>query len=178
MPRLFSQSPEDESRRGRFYIVPETSFWFGTYTTLDLSPQVGYHVTDRWSVGTGMHYIYYRNIDYFSSYKWSTHMVGIKAFTRLDLLRNAQEYLPFYLFNDLFLHAEYEALSLERRYFDAPLFPDEGRFWMDNFFVGFGIMQRMGEFNGYSIMLLWNLNNTFYSPYSNPSYRVGLTLYL
>lgn len=170
--------PQEESRKGKFYLVPETTFWFGTYTTIDLSPQVGYHITDRWSAGTGFRYNYYRNISYYSPSDWSTHIYGLKAFTRLDILRNAQDFLPFYLFNDLFIHAEYEAQNLERRYFDAPLFPDEGRFWTNNYFIGFGIMQRMGRLNGYSIMLLWNLNHNYFSPYSNPTYRVGLTLYL
>ncbi len=166
------------SRKGLTYIVPEMSLWLGPFATVDLAPQVGYHLTDRWSVGAGLHYKYFKNYNYFVGSSWSTHMVGAKLFTRIDLLRNAQDFLPFYLFNDLFVHLEYEGLSLERRYFDAPVFPEAGRFWEHNLFAGVGITQRTGELSGYSFMVLWNLNNQYYTPYSNPTYRVGFNIYL
>jgi hypothetical protein len=174
MPRLLDS---EESRRGKFYLVPEMGFWFGTYTNVEAAPQLGFHITDRWSVGTGPHYIFYQNNSFYSARNFSTHIWGIKAFSRLSIIRNAAEILPFYLFDELFAHVEYERMSLENQYFNTPTSPDDGRFWSEYFYVGLGISQRIGAASAYSILLLWNLNDNIYSLYRNPTYRIGLYIY-
>lgn len=170
---------EEASRKGKFFLVPELGLQFGTLTYIEVAPQLGYHITDRLAIGTGFHYNYYkRNSTPLSPQSFSTHMYGIRAFSRFYLMVNAEQYLPVDLFSDLFAHLEYEALNAERRYFDAPGFPNEGRFWMNHLFVGGGITQRMGRFSSLTIMALWNLNEGIASPYSNPLIRVGINLYL
>ena len=169
---------QEDTKAGRWFIVPETSFWIGTYTNIELAPQIGYHLTDRWSLGIGPHYIYYENNDFFSPVNFSTHIYGGKIFSRLNLIQDAGEFLPIYLFDELFFHAEYELLSLENQHFNAPSFPSEGRFWADYYYVGVGINQRVSMNSSYFIVLLWNLNDSIYSIYSNPTYRVGFTIFL
>ncbi len=170
---------EETSRKGKFFLVPELGLQFGTLTHIEVAPQIGYHITDRLAVGTGLHYNYYKqNPSPLAPQAFSTHMYGIRTFSRFYLMVNAEEYLPVALFSDLFAHAEYETINLERRYFDAPGFPDEGRFWMNHLFVGGGITQRMGIYSALTIMVLWNLNENIASPYSNPLIRVGINLYL
>lgn len=166
-----------ENRRGMVYLVPETGLWFGTYTNIEVAPQLGYHITDRLSVGAGPHYSFYQNNNPYSPVNFSTHIWGIKSFTRLSLIREAPEILPFYLFDELFAHVEYERTSLENQFFNAPSYPAEGRFWTDYYYIGAGISQRIRGYTSYSILLLWNLNDTFNSLHRNPNYRIGLSIY-
>jgi hypothetical protein len=167
----------DENRQGKFYMIPEASLWLGAYTNIAFAPQIGYHLLDRLSIGTGPHYIFYRNNDFYSPVNFSSHIWGVKGFARLSVIRNAAEMLPFYLFDELFFHVEYEQMNLENRYFNAPTFPDEGRFWVDYLYVGLGISQNLRGFSSYSVMLLWNLNNEVFPLYRNPTYRVGMNIY-
>jgi hypothetical protein len=166
-----------ENRKGMFYLVPETGLWFGTYTNIEVAPQLGYHITDRISVGTGPHYSFYQNNNPFSTVNFSTHIWGFKSFTRLSIIREAPEILPFYLFDEFFAHIEYERTSLENQYFNAPSYPAEGRFWTDYYYIGAGISQRIRGYSSYSILIVWNLNDSFNSLYRNPNYRIGLTIY-
>lgn len=163
--------------QGKFFLIPEASLWFGTYTNISFAPQIGFHPLDRLAIGAGPHYIFYQNNDFYSPVNFSSHIWGIKGFSRLTVIRNAAEMLPFYLFDELFAHFEYEMMNLENRYFNAPTFPSEGRFWAESIFVGFGISQNLQGFSSYSVMLLWNLNNDLFSLYRNPTYRVGLNIY-
>lgn len=172
-PELYQST----DRSGKLYLVPELGLWLGNYTHIEVAPVVGYHLTDRLSVGGGGHYMYYRNRDFYSSAVSHTHIYGVKAFSRISVIRDAASFLPFYLFDELFLHGEYERMNLDNRYFNFPNLPLDQRFWTDYLFVGFGIAQRVGQFSSYSILLLWNLNDAYYSLYSNPTYRVGLNLY-
>ncbi|MCK4631282.1 MAG: hypothetical protein KAT40_07550, partial [Bacteroidales bacterium] len=72
----------------------------------------------------------------------------------------------------LFAHAEYEALSLERQYFD--LSGTEGRFWLKSVLVGGGISQPLSDRASANIMLLWNLNETANTLYNSPILRFGI----
>ena len=168
---------EEDSRAGKFYLVPEAGFWFGTYTNVEAAPQLGFHIFDRWSIGTGFHYIFYQNNSFYSPVNFSTHMWGIKAFSRFSIIANAAERMPFYLFDELFAHVEFEWMNLENQYFNAPTFPDAGRFWANYLYVGPGISQRISPRAAYSFLLLWNLNDNLYSFYRNPTYRVGMSIY-
>ena len=168
---------DDQGRMGKIYFIPEVSLWFGTITNIQAAPQLAYHITDRLSVGIGPHYIFYQTRSYTGIVGPKTHVWGIKGFSRVSVIRDASEFLPFYLFDELFFHVEYERLSLDNTYFQHPSYPDDSRFWSDYIFVGPGISQRIGMYSSYSILLLWNLNHDYFSLYSNPTYRIGLNIY-
>ena len=169
---------EVPDRRGKFYLIPELWLSFGTLTYVEVAPLVGYHLTDRLSVGLGPHYIYQaqKATPYFP-YSYKTHIYGLKGFARFALIAHAEEFLPFRLFNELFAHVEYEGLSLEKAHFYAPTYPEEGRFIYQGLLVGGGFTQRVGIYNSISFMVLWNLNESSRSPYNNPIFRIGINLY-
>ena len=171
--------PEMPDRKGKFYLVPE--FWFsvGTRSYIEIAPQIAYHLTHRLSAGLGPHYIFQsqRETPFFPQ-SYRTHLFGGKAFARFSVITDAEQFLPVNLFSELFLHAEYEAISLEKAYFYAPTFPDEGRFIYHATLVGAGLSQRMGELNSISFLLLWDLNDPTRSPYSNPVLRFAVNIYL
>ncbi len=169
---------EIPNRKGKLFLVPELWLTFGTRTYIEVSPLLGYHITDRLSVGLGPHYIYQsQKATPIYPLSFQTHVYGLKGFARFALITNAEQFLPIKLFNELFAQMEYEGLSLEKAYYYAPSYPDNGRFIYQGFLVGAGISQRVGIFNSISFMVLWNLNESSRSPFSNPVFRVGFNIY-
>ncbi|RPI44367.1 MAG: hypothetical protein EHM46_02960 [Bacteroidetes bacterium] len=169
---------QEADRKGKLYLVPEFWLSLGDRTYIDLAPQMGYHFFDRFSAGTGPHYFFLsQRAVFYHPESFQTHGYGWKVFTKFALITHAEEFLPINLFSDLFVHAEYEALSLEKARFYAPTYPDEGRFIYHGFLVGGGIAQRVGIYNSISIMILWDLNESSRSPYTNPEFRFGFSLY-
>jgi hypothetical protein len=173
-----SYGQSEESRIGSWYILPEAGLQFGYITYLDITTLVGWHITDRLSFGAGPHFNYYQQkASYFNPASFSTSLYGAKVFSRYSLIRHGEEFIPYGLLNELFVHLEYEALSLERAYFDYPLYPATGRFWLNSLFIGGGITQLIGSRSSIYYMILWNLNERGNIVYNNPLYRVGLNIY-
>lgn len=170
--------PEIPDRKGKFFLIPEFWLSFGSLTYIDISPLVGYHVLDRLSVGAGPHYIFQsQKATSRYPYAYQTHVFGLKGFAQFAFITNAERFLPINLFSDLFVHVEYEGMSLEKKYYYAPTYPEDGRFIYQGFLVGGGFTQRIGMYNSLSIMILWNLNESSRSPYSNPVFRIGFNTF-
>ena len=169
---------EMPSRKGKIFLVPEFWLSIGTNTYIEVAPLLGYNVNDRLSVGLGPHYIFKsQKATPYYPVSYQTHVYGLKGFARFAIITNAEQFLPIRLFSELFAHMEYVGMSLEKAYFYAPTFPDDGRFIYQGFLVGGGFSQRVGMFNAITFMVLWNLNESSRSPYSNPVFRVGFNTY-
>ena len=169
---------EMPSRKGKFFFIPELWLSFGSRNYIELGPMLGYHVNDRLVVGLGPHYIYQsQKATPAYPYSYTSHSYGLKSFGRFFVITKAEEFLPIKLFSDLFVHLEYEALSLENAYYNPPTYPDGGRFIYHALLVGGGFNQRVGMYNSVSFMVLWDANGTSSSPYSNPIFRVGFNTY-
>jgi len=167
---------EIPSRKGKIFLIPEVWLSFGTRTYIDLAPMLGYHVNNRLALGLGPHYIYQsqRAMPPYAGYE--THAYGLKGFVRFSLITNAEQFLPIKIFSDLFAHVEYEGLSLEKKNYIPP-YTDEGRFVYQGLLVGGGFSQRVGMYNSVSITVLWDVNETTYSPYTNPLFRIGFNAF-
>lgn len=164
---------EPQDRKGKVFLVPEFWLSFGFATYVEVAPMLGYHLNDRLVVGLGPHYIYQsvRSTPLYPSYQ--SHVFGLKCFSRFALITHAEEFLPLNLFNDLFVHVEYEGMSLAKDHY----VPDAGRELYNLVLVGGGFSQRIGSFNSISFMVLWDLNETSRSPYTNPVFRIGFNTY-
>lgn len=141
------------SFRERLYFGGNFGIQFGTVTNIDLSPQVGYRITPRFSAGIGLSYKFFAD----TRYDFRTSIYGGSIFTR------------FLVFRNLFLQAEVEKLNVE----DYDNYPETSRAWDTAVLVGAGYRQPMGERGAVYMMLMWNLNETRLSPYQNPIIRVG-----
>jgi len=168
-----SAQGEWPSRKGKFFLMPEFWLSLGPSTYIEVSPMVGYHVTDRLSVGVGPHYIYQR-IKAFP-YNYETHVFGMRAFGRFALITNSEESILVNLFSDLFVHVEYEGMSLEKSIYHY--LGGEGRFLCHSVLVGGGINRRLGPYNSVSLMILWDINESMSSPYASPIFRMGFNSY-
>lgn len=127
---------------------------FTQYETLfDISPMVGYRITNRFSAGIGGVYNYYENRSVKPAYKLNIY--GGTLFSR-------------FLFTDfLFAHAEYQPLN-------GPwIYPDR-RFFIHNVWVGGGLRQAAGDRASLMLTILWNVNENIYSYPLSPQIRVGV----
>lgn len=141
--------------RDKVYFGGGLGLWFGTRTSfVNLSPIVGYRVTEKYSAGVGITYINIQDRSYAPPI--TLNAFGGNIFNR------------FLLTDFLFAHAEYEILN-------GNWTLTERRFNLENIWVGGGLRQHAG---GSSLMIyaLWNLNETLYSKayFPSPQIRVGL----
>jgi len=174
---LLAQEEEASGRKGKFFFIPEVWLSFGTRTYIDLAPMIGYHVMDRLAIAIGPHYIFQtQNANSYYPNAYQTHAYGLKGFARFSLITNAEEFLPINLFSELFVHVEYEGLSLEKAYY-VPPYIEAGRYIYNGFLVGGGLSQRVGINNSVSFTILWDINELTVSPYSNPIFRVGFNAF-
>jgi hypothetical protein len=128
---------------------------FGDLTYFEISPAVGYYITDNILAGVGGTYIYYSdNIN-----KYKTNIYGGTIFTQ-------------YLFKDLpiLAHAETNLMN----YFS---WNRQARINAIGVFLGGGLKQQLGDGRSYlSILVLWDINETKDSFYPNPIIRGGISI--
>ena len=166
----FSQANTDS----RWFYGGNLGLMFGTYTVIDIAPLVGYRVTDRFHVGGGINYTYYKYSEdgtYNGStttggYTYSTNIYGGRLFAR------------FYPLSNIFLHVEDELINLDLPNEDFyPKYVVLERQWLNSVLVGGGYGYAFNADGPFlSLMMLFRLNNDFedFYPYQNPIIRVGL----
>ena len=172
---ISTSSFAQKSTDSRFFWGGNLGLMIGTYTIIDVSPEVGYKVTERFHVGTGLKYTYYKykiegtynGPNTTNGYSFSTHIYGGRLFTR------------FYVMPNLFLHAEDELINLELP--DPavyPLDPTLSRQWLNSILVGGGYGYAFNvDGPALSIAVLFRVNHDKYDdfyPYQNPIIRIGL----
>lgn len=163
---ILAQDDDEVTWRDRLFFGGNLSLTVGTITAIQISPLVGYRLTPRWSAGVSFDYEFYKSSGtYYGTVMaapYSTSIYGENLFTNFVFLKN----FPTNGLS-LFAETEYESLNLERKYFQD--YTSSGRFWLNSFLAGGGIRQRMGRRSSFNLMILWNFNETQYSPYySNP----------
>ena len=142
----------------RLYIGGNLGLMFGSTTLIELSPQVGYRLTERFIPGLGITYIYqnyrYNNIRYENS------VYGGSIFSK------------YFLTEKLFGHVEYEMLNVE--FIDLYLSQID-RKWISSFYIGGGYSQPIGQRGFAQVMILFELIQDPWYPYyrSNPIIRIG-----
>lgn len=128
---------------------------FGTYTGIEISPMVGYKPVEQLYLALKGTYQYYKD----NRMDYSTDIYGGSVLAM------------YVLFDRIILHAEYEGLSIDKSFYYP--YVDDDRVWVGSPLVGIGIRQALGQRSAIMLSLLWNLNDNYYSPYSNPIIRVN-----
>jgi hypothetical protein len=164
---------------GRFFIAPDFSLVLGNLTRIEFSPLLGYHITPRLIGGIGGRFEYYREKSFINnSLDIQTMIYGYRIFTRLIIIKDIDEIIPLNIPLGIFGHAEYESLSLEERYFRLGYSTSNQRYWLNSVLAGPGITQRTGQRTAFNVMVLWDLTSTASSPFSYPTLRFGIQIYL
>lgn len=146
---------------------------FGTVTFIEISPLIGYRLTEKLETGIGLTYKYYRYKDFY--YDQTTN-------DRFDLKSNiygASVYTRYHILQGVFLHAEYEKLryNYDDVYVSAgQLIKDPTHANVDGLFLGGGYRQRISANSYFYISALWDIIQDPFSPYNNPILRMGVLL--
>lgn len=128
---------------------------FGDVVIVEVSPQIGYFLTENIVVGLGANYMYYEE----KRVNFSTSIYGGRVFGQ-------------YIFSELPLlgHVEAELINVPNY--------NNTRLNIYNFYVGGGLKQQLGNNSYIFILGLWNLNETkdsfFIQP--NPVIRIGIAV--
>jgi hypothetical protein len=153
-------NPEN-SFKSRLFYGGGFGLQFGSMTLIEFSPLAGYKITPKFGMGVSPTYKYYRFKDYYSTSTYSqTNVFGGSVFAR------------YLVFENIFAHAEYESLSYNTK---VPGSLKQMKHF-NSLLVGGGYRQQISENAAMNLMVLWNLNDTPDSPYTNPVIRMGFSL--
>jgi hypothetical protein len=173
IPESGAQWEEPPSLRDRMFFGGNFGLSFGNTTSIIVSPITGVYITPRLAGGIGVRYEYFRN-SYPGTVHYDTHIYGGSVFGRYMIIKNMGEAIGFGgIGTGLFVQSEYEMLSLESKWFDLTNPSPDGRFLLHSVLVGGGLYQPIGSRSGILITVLWNLNESHNSIYSNPIIRFG-----
>ena len=148
---------EEKSVKERLTFGGGAALQFGNITLIGASPQVGYRVNDNLLAGVGVSYYFrrfkqsYGNID--------QEFYGGSAFMRRRLLPK------------VFAHVELESVSLPSGEFIYPPTRD----WTSMIWVGAGYYRGITDRLGGGFTVLYDVSENPANPYSNPTYRGGLS---
>jgi hypothetical protein len=163
-----AQSVRDEKPplKERLFFGGNFGLLFGTITNIQISPVVGLWVLPRVSVAAGPEYWFYK--DHYSS----TNVYGGKIYSEFVLVKDLNSMIPMGVHTGIFLHLEDELLNLESAEWKNQ--PDlNGRFYLNSVLAGGGLSQQIGARSSMNFTLLWQLNPSIYSIYSNPEIRIS-----
>ncbi len=126
---------------------------------LDLSPMMGVKLNERFSGGVGVTYKYSRFYDYFPGVDLVSNIWGGSLFLRANI------------YAGLYARVEYEHLQIIQKFTErnSPQIRDQ----FNSFFVGGGYATPLAGKSSAFVEILYNLNDTPNSPYTNPVIRVG-----
>jgi len=181
------QRPDNFWRR--ISLGGNIGFQFGTVTGFNISPEVRIRTIDQLYVGVGFIYQYFRFRDYF----YDTLNLEYVSYTSNTF--GGRVYLRYYLrslFNgwagNFYVHTEYEYL-----HYVIPFQPDPNGRYVDiwdlmqqryskgrevfdvhSIFVGGGYSQPISNRVFIDLLIMFNLNDTPNSPYTNPVFRLGV----
>lgn len=186
IPSLSTSPDRPDNFWRRVSVGGNLGFQFGSVTGITIAPDVAVRTVDNLHVGTRLIYQYYNYKDYF----WNNHTneyLGYKSNVYGGAL-----YLRYFLsglfdnfLGNLFAHAEYEYQYYIRPYISTTggyIFDPYGNAYVpgnevieiNSIFLGGGYRQPLAGRVSMDFMVLFNLNETYNSPYSNPIFRLGV----
>ncbi len=186
IPSLSAKPKKPNTFWRRISVGGNLGFQLGSVTGITISPEIRCRTIDQLYVGTRIIYQYFKYKNYFYdndtkeflSYESSVYGGGI--------------YLRYYLrslfsnfFGNFYAHVEYEYMAYIRPYIFAQgghIFDPYGNSFVpgnqvveiNSIFVGGGYSQPIGNRVSLDLMILFNLNDSYNSPYSNPIFRLGV----
>ncbi len=173
---IYAQNKKTEEKlslKDRIFFGGNIGLQIGTITQIEIAPLVGYRITPRLSAGLGIKYEYYKENTYFANFE--THIYGGRLFSNYLFIKDLNNVIPLGFNGGIFVQGEYEALNLETRIFDVlNEHPGQDRFWLHSVLVGGGLRIPAGERASINLTILYNLNESANTPYSNPIIRFGV----
>ncbi|MBW6499810.1 MAG: hypothetical protein K0B05_00315 [Bacteroidales bacterium] len=151
----------------RLFYGGSIGLQFGTITDIQISPVVGLWLLPRLGVAAGPNFRFYKN-----PYEKTT-IYGGRSYLQFLFIQDLNSVVPLGIHIGMFLHTEYEVLSLESEFWKLPPYQSD-RFTTGTLLAGGGISQPIGRRSALNFMVLWALNDSGYGLYSNPEIRISV----
>jgi|GEM_PF-274068 hypothetical protein len=179
--------PRKDSFWRRIAVGGNLGFQFGSITGINVSPEARIRIIDQLYLGVGFIYQYFKVNDYFFDttnqefVSYSSNTFGGRLYARYYLSSLFENWV-----GNFFAHSEYEYLHYvipfeydpNGRYIDVytGLPYSKGREIIDihSVLLGGGYRQPIAGRAFIDFLILFNLNDTPYSPYTNPIFRLGV----
>ena len=140
---------------------------FGDYTVINVSPIIGYKVTEKFATGIGATYIYEHLKE---SVVTNTGIYNLEYKTNIY---GGSVFAKYYLFESFFGYGEYGILNMEVP--DNTFLYTFKRDNVSSLLVGGGYREMLGERVGIELMVLYDILDEPYSPYGNGAIiRMGI----
>ncbi len=134
---------------------------FSSITYINLSPTIGYKLTDQLTAGVGFIYQYVEYDKEIYGFEFKTSTYGGSLFARYRFLEN------------FYATGEFQNLNMDT--YDLNL-NQRGRMNIPILFVGGGYLQSIGGKAYVSLSLLYDVLENRYSPYQNPVIQGGIVV--
>lgn len=151
----------------RLFYGGSIGLQFGTITDIQISPVVGLWLLPRLGVAAGPNFRFYKN-----PFEKTT-IYGGRSYLQFLFIQDLNSVVPLGIHIGMFLHTEYEVLSLETSFWKLPPYESE-RFTTGTLLAGGGISQPIGRRSALNFMVLWALNDSGIGLYSNPEIRISV----
>jgi len=186
LPSLSSKPRNPDNFWKRVTVGGNLGFQFGSVTGITVAPEARVRTVDQLYVGLRFtyQYIHYKNYLYDPA---SQNYLSFQS----DVF-GGSIYLRYYLsslfensLRNVFAHVEYEYLVYEWPYVQdvngnilgaGNTYYSKGKqiIRFNSFFVGGGYRQPVSSHFSMEFLLLFNINDTYNSPYTNPIFRLGV----
>jgi hypothetical protein len=186
IPSLSAKPRNPDSFWRRVSVGGNIGFQFGTVTGITIAPEARIRVVDQLHLGIRFIYEYYYTKNYFydtgtqQDLPYKSNVFGGAVYFRYYLSSFFNNFL-----GNIFAHAEYEYLSFIQPYALSPtgnIYDPYGNRYIrgnstvevNSMLVGGGYRQPLGNRVAMDLLLLFNLNDSYNSPYTNPIFRIGV----
>jgi hypothetical protein len=186
IPSLSAKPQRPDNFWRRLSVGGNVGLQIGSVTGITIAPEVRIRTVDQLNVGLRFIYQYYSYKHYFydtaenTDKPYKSNVYGGGIFLRYYLSSMLDGFL-----GNIFAHIEYEYLSFVQPYVLNPVgtiidpygntyVPGNTVVEVNSIFVGGGYRQPLSNRVSLDLMLLFNLNESNNSPYSNPIFRLGV----
>lgn len=169
---------EDQRFVDKLFFGGTIGMVFGTVTRIDIQPSVGMWIIPQWAVGFGGRYTFRKG--QYNPYGGGgssnkAHIWGLSGFTEIVPIRDFDESFGIGIKGGIVLHGEWEGLYLDKGLIDPNATQGQGKSWVHMYLVGGGYRVPIGDRAAINILILWDLTNSDYSPYTtNPLLRLSV----
>jgi len=147
---FYYEEEQEKTVRDRIFFGGNFGLSFSTNISyVEVSPLIGYWITDNLAAGTGPVYQY---IKYYDD-KYNS--FGGRIYTRYIIFRN------------FFIHAE-EQLTVQKYILTSPQSSNEESNLINDLMIGGGLRMPIGQRSSINLMLLYNLTESSLSTKRNP----------
>lgn len=177
---IFAQSKDSQPKTfsDKIFFGGTIGMVFGSVTRIDILPQVGLWVIPNWAIGVGGRYTYRKenyNIIGGESKPYKAHIWGVSGFTQILPFPDLDKAFKIGIHGGPIFQGEWEGLYLDKAMFTPAVSTKSDKGWVHLILAGIGYRFPLGDKAALNLLVMWNLTDSRYSPYtSNPMLRVNI----